>query len=422
MKKVFFLFLLVLVNGIFFAETIMLSAVQNAKGEIVVDNSDGDIEDRIRIINNTDSNVEVVITGEHKRKGKILVATGFVKASDTEFLSSSYDDALDDFRNFTVNLREGVILSFSVKCTSDDLYVYINKMNASKSLPQQSIKKDVPSEIVVDNSDGNIEDRIRIINNTDSNVEVVITGEHKRKGKILVSTGFVKASDTEFLSSNFDDGLDDFRNFSVSLREGKILSFSTEFTRDDLYFYINKTDIISSQKNKLPALSAQSENLLIIKVFFDYKNYSQLREKDKNLFYTAYLRCLQDMTIVPEINIRSDDLDKSLREIQKKSQIEASMGLGSESSAYAGDKGSRADLAMNISLNKSEGDLYQIVFTVSEIEKMNLISVQVTNKLPMAELTDNKVIDEATYKLLLDLWKRNYIAIHENDIADLLRH
>lgn len=128
------------------------------------------------------------------------------------------------------------------------------------------------------------------------------------------------------------------------------------------------------------------------------------------------------MTIVPEINIRSDEMDKSLREIQKNSQIEASMGLGSESSAYAGDKGSRADLAMNISLNKSEGDLYQIVFTVSEIEKMNLISVQVTNKLPMAELTDNKVIDEATYRLLLDLWKRNYIAIHENDIADLLRH
>ena len=37
MKKVFFLFLLVLVNGIFFAETIMLSAVQNANGEIVID-------------------------------------------------------------------------------------------------------------------------------------------------------------------------------------------------------------------------------------------------------------------------------------------------------------------------------------------------------------------------------------------------
>ena len=269
MKKVFFLFLLVLMNGIFFAETIILSAVQNAKGEIVVDNSDGDIEDRIRIINNTDSNVEVVITGEHKRKGKILVATGFVKASDTEFLSSSYDDDLDDFRNFTVNLREGVILSFSVKCSSDDLYVYINKMNASKSLPQQSIKKDAPSEIVVDNSAGDIEDGIRIINNTDSNVEVVITGEHKRKGKILVATGFVKASDTEFLSSSYDDDLADFRNFSVSLREGKILSFSTEFTRDDLYFYINKTDIISSQKIKLPALSAQSENLLIIhKSFF----------------------------------------------------------------------------------------------------------------------------------------------------------
>ena len=112
---------------------------------------------------------------------------------------------------------------------------------------------------------------------------------------------------------------------------------------------------------------AQSKEL-ILKVTLDEKKYSSLDQNSKAFVSSAYMKCLQDFTMVPEISLRTSDIDSELREIQKQSQIDAATGLGSENSAYAADKGSRADLVLKISLANAGNNNYQFICTISEIE------------------------------------------------------
>mgnify|MGYP006916226518 CR=1 FL=1 len=99
MKKSFILAFLFLSFSLF-AKTIPLSSSINNQGEIEIDNSKGNVEDRIHIENNTDSNISIIIKGTHKKKGIIPVALGFVSAHDTKFISTNFEDDLDDFKNF----------------------------------------------------------------------------------------------------------------------------------------------------------------------------------------------------------------------------------------------------------------------------------------------------------------------------------
>lgn len=132
------------------------------------------------------------------------------------------------------------------------------------------------------------------------------------------------------------------------------------------------------------------------------------------------MRGLQDLTIVQEISIRSDEIDKKLRQIQKQSQIDAMVGLVNEDEAYSADKGTRADLSMDFILNTVGKDKYQIVCTVSEIEEMKVLTTQTTARLSFSELTDNKIIDELIYNLLLDFQKRGLIKPLTQDVRKLL--
>ena len=143
---------------------------------------------------------------------------------------------------------------------------------------------------------------------------------------------------------------------------------------------------------------SRTNSSLVIKVSLDKKYDSFLKENEKTLFNSAYMRGLQDLTIVQEISIRSDEIDKKLRQIQKQSQIDAMVGLVNEDEAYSADKGTRADLSMDFILNTVGKDKYQIVCTVSEIEEMKVLTTQTTARLSFSELTDNKIIDELIYK------------------------
>ena len=98
----------------------------NSSGEVVVDNSNDLIEDRIRIINETDSDLDVIVSGEHPRKGIILLAERTIEAHDTEFIRTKYDDDLDDFKNIIFSLKDGNIVSFGAKCIRDDLHFTIS--------------------------------------------------------------------------------------------------------------------------------------------------------------------------------------------------------------------------------------------------------------------------------------------------------
>ncbi|MBO4404472.1 MAG: SHOCT domain-containing protein [Treponema sp.] len=128
MKKTLFFCLFAAVSCLAFADWFGSStnASINSNGEIVVDNSNDLIEDRIRIINETGSDLEVIVSGEHPRKGIITLSERKIKAHDTEFLKTKYDDDLDDFKNIIFSLKEGYILSFGAKCIRDDLHFTIS--------------------------------------------------------------------------------------------------------------------------------------------------------------------------------------------------------------------------------------------------------------------------------------------------------
>ncbi|MCR5188490.1 MAG: hypothetical protein K6C97_06100 [Treponema sp.] len=161
---------------------------------------------------------------------------------------------------------------------------------------------------------------------------------------------------------------------------------------------------------------------LVLKVTLDEKKYSSLDQNNKAFVTSAYMKCLQDFTMVPEISLRTSDIDSELREIQKQSQIDAATGLGSESAAYAADKGSRADLVLNISLSNAGNNNYQFICTVSEIETMNMIISENSDRLPIAELTKDQVVDSLVYDILTALYKRNYISELSSDVRNQLLH
>ena len=166
---------------------------------------------------------------------------------------------------------------------------------------------------------------------------------------------------------------------------------------------------------------AQSKEL-VVKVNLDQKKITSLDSNSQSFVKSAYMKILQDLTVISEISIRTSEVDNELREIQKQSQIEAATGLGSEDSAYAADKGIRADLLMNITLNNTGSNNYQFVITVSEIETMKMIITESSDRLIIAELTKDTVVDNLIYNVLTALNKRGYISQISGDVTNQLLH
>ena len=133
MKKKLFVLALLFFSFSLFAKTIPLSSNINNQGEIEIDNSKGDVEDRIHIENNTDSNISIIIKGTHKKKGIIPVASGFVPAHDTKFINTNFEDDLDDFKNFIITLDAGIIVSYTAEMAWSDLYFAVNEVSGLKT-------------------------------------------------------------------------------------------------------------------------------------------------------------------------------------------------------------------------------------------------------------------------------------------------
>ena len=92
MKKLFILFLF------FFSVTMVYSwpwsteavpTSTNENGDIIVSNEKDDIEDKIRIGNDTNIPLNVIIKGSHKKNGVIEITTGPVGARDSRYFSNA---------------------------------------------------------------------------------------------------------------------------------------------------------------------------------------------------------------------------------------------------------------------------------------------------------------------------------------------
>lgn len=176
-----------------------------------------------------------------------------------------------------------------------------------------------------------------------------------------------------------------------------------------LFFISLITTNIFAQENNLVLLISQKQN-----------NLNQLNSEEKLYSKSLLQTLIGDLTLIKEITIRTENNDSSLRLIQKKSQIEAAQGLGSEISYYQSDLVSKADLDLSVNLVKYKPG-WKIEYAVSNIESMNIIAAGKSENYFQLENIDIET-DKISYSILNELQKRGYISPISYNIKMQLLH
>lgn len=166
-------------------------------------------------------------------------------------------------------------------------------------------------------------------------------------------------------------------------------------------------------------LSAQSKSLVVL-VAPDQTTYDKLDASDKLYARSAFQTFVGNLTLIDEITVRTDANDSSLREVQKKSQVEASKGLGSEDSAYALDMASKATLRIEISLVKYKTG-YKLEYSTSNIETMQIVSGSSSSKYFELEQIDEET-DLISYECIKSLYGKGYISGVPYNVEKQLTH
>ena len=127
-------------------------------------------------------------------------------------------------------------------------------------------------EIVVINKDDNVEDKLRIGNETNFPLDVIIKGDHNKQGLIVIASGNIAAHDTRYLHSEWEDNLEDFKQFYISIEGGKITKYFAQVGSSDLLFNIYETDIKQSDNN---GYYSPADELIKWKQLFDMGGITQ---------------------------------------------------------------------------------------------------------------------------------------------------
>jgi hypothetical protein len=159
---------------------------------------------------------------------------------------------------------------------------------------------------------------------------------------------------------------------------------------------------------------------LIVQVDFDKNSFSSLSKNEQQYMNSSFSAFVRNITMVPEISVHTENTDALLRDIQKKSQINASVGLESENASYASDKGSKAKLLLSLGMKKDNENSYQLNCTISEIETRDTMIVQ-CDKISLNEI-DEAGIDKLSYETLVRLGQKKYITPVSYDIQKQLLH
>jgi hypothetical protein len=168
--------------------------------------------------------------------------------------------------------------------------------------------------------------------------------------------------------------------------------------------------------------AAQPEkNSLVLQVTLDKESTVALAKKEQEYANSALTAFIGDLTMVPEISVRTAKVDDILRDIQRKSQKEASTGLGSEDTAYASDKGSKAKLLLSLSMKALSSGKYTLTCAISEIETMTVVSTLKSANLALED-TNGSGIDSLAFDTLKSLQKKGYISEVSYDVENQLLH
>ncbi len=154
-------------------------------------------------------------------------------------------------------------------------------------------------------------------------------------------------------------------------------------------------------------LTAQSKSTVIL-VSQDPAIFEKLDANEKLYARSAFQSFVGNLTLLDDVTVRTESNDASLRQVQKKSQIEASSGLGSEDSAYASDLASKADLRIVLSLVKYNTG-YKLEYSASKIETMQIVSGASSESYFQLEEIDNE-IDKLSYNAMKSLYGKGYIS------------
>lgn len=127
--KRFFAAAMFLLAAAAFAKSVNLNPSVLSDGGVIVENVKGKVEDRINVQNSTGETLEITIYGIEKKGQETPLCTEVLRPYEKKFLSTSYEDDLDDFVKFRVLLRNAKIEFCTAQCERSDLYFTISKVN-----------------------------------------------------------------------------------------------------------------------------------------------------------------------------------------------------------------------------------------------------------------------------------------------------
>ena len=161
------------------------------------------------------------------------------------------------------------------------------------------------------------------------------------------------------------------------------------------------------------------EKGLVLLVSENSMQYGKLTSTEQLYARSALQMFIGNLTLVDEIVVRTESNDNALRKVQKKSQIEASVGLASVQSAYAIDAGVKADILIEFSLVKFAND-WKLSYKASEIETLAIIFAKDSAPFSLDQI--DKETDVLSFSVLDSLSKRGYISPLPFNIKTQLLH
>lgn len=167
----------------------------------------------------------------------------------------------------------------------------------------------------------------------------------------------------------------------------------------------------------IPITIFSEDKELVIQFDLDKESYNKLSDTEKAYADSALATLVQNITAVSGITGTNDKVTAQLREIQKKSQIEAGNGLRSESAAYSTEVNTIAELRMNLLVQKLD-DKYRLNCIISDIQSTKIIGQSSQKDILLSEI-DSTGIDKLSADLLEKLTAKKGVPVDYEYIAQL---
>lgn len=161
------------------------------------------------------------------------------------------------------------------------------------------------------------------------------------------------------------------------------------------------------------------EKELVLLVSHNSTSFTALSSAEQQYARSALHSFIGNLTQIDEIAVRTDENDAVLRQIQKKSQLEAAVGLRALEAAYENDAGAKAALYIAFSLVKSASG-WKLSYTASDIERQTILFADEASGLSWEQIETET--DRLSFSALDNLRRRGFISLIPNRVRVQLLH